>query len=91
MYGSTTSFGNTNVFNKNRKKKKKLKEDLDFIAIKKNQSKNDEPHERMFGPKDHPLFKKPKVYHWCPYHLMSTVPKEEKCEKSKKIAKMDKA
>ena len=41
-YGSTTSSGNTNAFNKN--KKKKLKENLDFIAIKKNLPKDDEPH-----------------------------------------------
>ena len=60
-YGSSTSSCNTNSFNKN--KRKKLKEDLNFISIKKNPSKDDEPNERMFGPKDHPLFKKPKVYH----------------------------
>ena len=39
-YG-TTSPGN--VFNKN--KKKKLKEDMDFIAIKKHPPKDDEPLE----------------------------------------------
>ena len=54
------------VFNKN--KKKKLKEDLDFIAIKKKSPKDDVDHEKMFGPYNHPLFKKLKVYDWYPYH-----------------------
>ena len=40
-YGSKTSSGNS--FTKN--KKKKLKEDLDFVAINKNPPKDDEPHE----------------------------------------------
>ena len=41
-YGSTTSSENTNAFNKS--KKNWLKEDLDFIVIKKNLSKDDEHH-----------------------------------------------
>ena len=80
--------GNTNIFNKS--KKKKLKENLDFISKKKS-PKDDEPLEIMFGPKDYLLFKKPKVYHWCPYHLIWMVNYEEKCEKGKKMAKLDKA
>ena len=59
-YESTTLSGNTNLFNKN--KKKKFKVDNDFITMKKSPPKDDEPHERMFGHKDHPLFKKSKVH-----------------------------
>ena len=56
-YESTTSSGTTNVFKKKQKQKKKLKEVNDFITIKKSPPKDDEPHERMFDPKDHSLFK----------------------------------
>ena len=45
----------------------------------------------MFSPKDHPLFKEPKVYHWCHYHLTWTVHREDKFEKGKKVSKMDEA
>ena len=37
-YESVTTSGNTNVFNKN--KKKELKNGMDFVAIKKNPGKN---------------------------------------------------
>ena len=85
--GQQTSFGNTNVFNKNKKKKPKL--DLNFFTIKKCPGKDDEPHKRMFGFKNHPLPKKPKVYHWCSYNLNRTVHKKDKCEQGMKMAKID--
>ena len=44
----------------------------------------------MIGPKNHSLFKKPKVYHYCSYHLMCTVNKKDKCKDGMKTAKLAK-
>ena len=60
-YGSRTSSDEINFFNKN--KQEKTNKELDFIAIKKNLSKAREFHKQMFDPKDHPHFKKIKMYH----------------------------
>ena len=69
-------------------KKKKLNEDLDFITINKNLPKDGEPHQCMLGPKNHHLFKKPKVYHQCPYHAVWEIHAEDKHEKDRKMAKL---
>ena len=73
------------------KTKKEAQGGSGFHCHQEKSPKDDESHERMFSPKDHPLFKEPKVYHWCRYHLTWTVHREDKFEKGEKVSKMDEA
>ena len=83
-YGATASSSSTNVFNKN--KKKKINEELNL----KTSAKRWRTSWVHVCSMDHPLFKKPKVYHWCSCHFIWTIHKEDKFEKCLKMSKLDK-
>jgi len=68
-----------------RNKPTKIKLDPTFEKLKKTPPKEGAPHERVFGPKDHKMFKQNKRYYWCPFHLMWTLHSGKDCRKGKSM------